>query len=488
MYVPRATIYPPGLTKKMSVRHSRGIDVISHPTLTVCIALAAAFPLLSVHAQSAPALTRQIDSLVDTEYKPDEPGGVILVARNGQIAYERAFGLANVELKVPMVKSSVFAIASQTKQFTAVAALQLVEKGALALTDTVGKFLPSFPAALKGITIEQLLTHTAGVPNPKSIASLLAVGRGWLSADQVTSAFKDQPLDFAPGTRWSYSNAGYHLLGYVIEKVTGEPLPEYMEKTLLKPAGMTNSFWGNDMKIVPNRAAPYLYLRNGLENAVNSNIQIAWAAGALQSTAEDLLKWNRALLAGKLISKAMLEKAWTRGHLSNGQPVDYGYGWFVGELQGSQLVEHGGNMGGFMSHAIYFPREDLLVSVLLNHRGRRLPELVATDIAAMSLGRPLNMKAIVLSAEQLQEYTGVFRDTVNSEVVISLENDKLFYRRDSNPKLAFTPYAKDKFFFENTSIVGEMNRDSAGRIVSFTYRNLRATSTNVLTRVATARR
>src|SRR5829696_1068598 len=108
----------------MSVKHSRGRDVITRPTLTVCIALAAAFPLSSVRAQSATALTRQIDSLVDDEYKPDEPGGVILVARSGQITYERAFGMANVELKVPMVKSSVFAIASQTKQFTAVAALQ----------------------------------------------------------------------------------------------------------------------------------------------------------------------------------------------------------------------------------------------------------------------------------------------------------------------------------------------------------------------------
>jgi CubicO group peptidase (beta-lactamase class C family) len=428
-------------------------------------------------------LQRQIDSLIDAEYKADEPGGVILVAKNGEILHERAFGLANVELNVPMVENSVFAIASQTKQFTAVAALQQIEKGTLALTDTVGKFLPSFPPALKGITIEQLLTHTAGVPNPKSVASLLAVGRGWLSADQVTSAFKDQPLDFAPGTRWAYSNAGYQLLGYVIEKLTGEPFPEFMEKTILAPAGMTNSFWGNDMKIVPNRAASYLYLRNRLENSVNPNIQIAWAAGALQSTAEDLLKWNRALVAGKLISKATLQKAWTRGHLSNGKAVDYGYGWFVGELQGSSLVEHGGNMGGFMSHSMYFPREDLFVAVLLNHRGRRLPELVATDIAALALGRPLNIKPIVLSPERLLEYTGVFKDTTDSEVVISLENGRLFYQRKGNQKLPMSPYFKDKFFFENTSIIGEMNRDSSGRIVSFGLQSLTGTSKTVLTHV-----
>jgi hypothetical protein len=138
-------------------------------------------------------------------------------------------------------------------------------------------------------------------------------------------------------------------------------------------------------------------------------------------------------------------------------------------------------MGGFMSHAIYFPREDLFVSVLLNQRGRRLPELVATDIAAMSLGRPLNMKPVVLPAEQLQEYTGVYRDT--ADVFISLDNGKLFYQRTVNPKLPFTPYAKDKFFFENTSIIGEINRDSRGRIVSLSTQMMRATSKNVLTRV-----
>ena len=455
--------------------------------LIAIILPATSIPLLAAHPQSSAAFTAQVDSLVQGEYKPDEPGGVILVAKNDQVIYERAFGMANVELKVPMQKSSVFNIASITKQFTAVAVLQQVEKGTMSLTDTVGKFLPSFPAPFKGITIEQLLTHTSGVPNAKSVGSLLAVGRGWLSAEQIMAAFKDQPLDFVPGTRWAYSNSGYQLLGYILEKVTGGPLPEFVHKTLLEPVGMQHSLWGNDMKIIPNRVSPYVYTRNGIENAGIGNVQIAWAAGALQSTAEDFFKWHRALLAGKLVRKSTLEKAWTRGRLSNGAPVEYGYGWFVGELQGSALVEHGGNMGGFMSHAIYFPREDLLVSVFLNSRGRRLPELVATDIAAMALGRPLNMKPVVLSNEDLQSYAGVYKDSLNAEILISLDNGKLFYQRTPNPKLQLTPYAKDKFFFDNTSIVGEMNRDSAGRIVSFSVKNIRATSRNVLTRVGPPR-
>ena len=434
-------------------------------------------------AQSASPLSAKIDSVIDTAYKPDEPGGVVLVSKGGRVIYERAFGMANLELNVPMTRDAVFAIGSITKQFTAVAVLQQMEKGKLSLGDTVGKFLPDFPAHLKGITIEQLLTHTAGVPNAKSVSSLLGLGRGWLSAVQVMATFKDQPLDFEPGTRWSYSNSGYQLLGYVLEKAVGEPLPEFMENTLLKPVGMEHSLWGNDMKLVPHRVSPYLFLRNGFENAVNGNIQIAWAAGALQSTAQDFLKWHAALLNETLIKRSTLQKAWTPARLRDGSPTNYGYGWFIGELQGSQLVEHGGNMGGFMSHAMYLPREEILVEVFLNSRGKRLPELIATDIAALAIGRPLDIRPVTLPAEVLQSYAGSYRNINNEEISITLENGQLVYQKAGGPKWKLMPYAKDKLFFDNTSTIGEMKRNARGEIIAFAMQTLRGMDRNIITRV-----
>lgn len=429
-----------------------------------------------------------VDSMIDAHYRPSEPGGVVLVAKHGDAVYQRAFGMANLELNVPMQVNSVFSIASITKQFTAVAVLQQVEKGALSLADTVGKFLPTYPAPLKGITVEQLLTHTSGVPNARSVGNLLAVGRGWLSAEQVMATFKDQPLDFRPGTRWSYSNSGYQLLGYILEKVTGEPYAEFVERTLLKEAGMEHSLYGNDMRVVPNRATPYLYTRNGIENAVNGNVQVAFAAGALQSTAADFLRWHRTLLSGRLIKKETLQKAWTAHRLTDGTATDYGYGWFVGTLQGSPVVEHGGNMGGFMSHAIYLPREDVLVAVFLNARGNRLPELVATDIAAAAIGRPLDIRATVLPDELLRSYAGAYRDRANVEVVIRLESGKLFYQKTGGPRWSLTPYAKDKLFFDNTSTIGEVRRDADGRVVGFAMQTLRGMAKNVLTRADVAPR
>ena len=439
---------------------------------------------LSLPAQGLLPQQKQFDAFIDAAYKTDEPGGVALVARHGQIIYERAFGMANLELGVPMQKNSVFAIASMTKQFIAVAVLQQVEKGAISLTDTVGRFLPAYPTALKGVTIKQLLTHTSGVPNAKSVASLLALGRTWLTAEQVMATFKDEPLDFTPGTRWAYSNSGYQLLGYILEKVTGEPLPEFVEKTLLKPAGMEHSFWADDMRVVPNRAYPYLFTRVGIQTGSIGNSQIPWAAGALQSTAEDFLRWHQALLGGKFIKRATLERAWTPAHLRDGTATNYGYGWFVGELQGSPVVEHGGNMGGFMSHAIYLPREDILVVVFLNSRGKRLPELIATDIAAAAIGRPLNIKAITLSPDLLQSYVGTYISKDSVEIAVTLQNGELFYQKRGGPKWKMIPYATDKVIFDNTSTIGEFKRDAQGRVIRLEMQTLRGMDRNTIRRVA----
>jgi CubicO group peptidase (beta-lactamase class C family) len=436
----------------------------------------------TLEAQAPPALRAQFDAIIDSAYKPGEPGGVVLISRHDTVLYERAFGLANLEWNLPMRPDAVFSIASLTKQFTAVAVLQQMEKGTLSLSDTVGRFLPDFPTAIKGITIEQLLTHTSGIANPKSNASLLALGRGWLSAAQIAAAFKDQPLEFTPGTRWMYSNSGYQLLGLIMEKVTGEPYPEFVERTLLRPAGMDHSIWGDDTRIVPNRAYPYLFTRRGLQNAVNANVQIAWAAGAIQSTAGDFLKWHNALRSGKLISRASLEKAWTPARLKDGSVTNYGYGWFLGELQGSPLVEHGGNMGGFMSHVIHLPREGLLVEVFLNGRGNRLPELAATDLAAAAIGRPLNIRPISVQEDVLRSYAGRYKDRANVDVIITLEDGKLYYQKTGGPKWALTPYAPDKLFFDNTSTVAEIQRDAEGRIIGLAMQTLRGMDRNALTR------
>lgn len=415
-----------------------------------------------------------IDELIDSNYRMNEPGGVVLVSRHDKIIYERAFGMANMELDVPMQKDMLFSIASITKQFTAVAILQLVEQGKLSLSDSVGKFISNYPIG-SGITIEQLLTHTSGVPNALNLQPLQARVRGWITALEVLATFKDLPLDFTPGSKWSYSNSGYQLLGYIIEKVSGTSYEEYITKKVLEPAGMLHSQYGNDMKIVHHRASCYIYTRIGLENAVNGNVQVAFSAGAIQATIEDFHKWYVALESGKLVSSAMLKKAWQMKILAGGKPTEYGYGWFVGKLNGYELVDHGGNMGGFMSHAIYFPEQGLLVAVFFNFRGK-LPEILATQIASIVTGHPLQLTEISVAPEVLSEYVGVYVDDKGDERTIGLENGKLYYQRKGGPKLSVLPIGKDKFYFDNTSMIGEMRRDTNAKIVYFELHTFRSTS------------
>lgn len=434
--------------------------------------------------QSRTRLAAEFDRLISPILKAGEPGGVVLVARKGRVIYRKAFGLANMELGVPMRQEMVFNVGSLTKQFTAVAVLQLAEQGKLSLGDEITKYLPDYPTGGQKITVENLLTHTAGIPGsaPEAITSLQG-RKDLVGLQEIIATFKNRPLDFTPGTRWSYSNNGYILLGAVIEKVSGLSYPAYLEKNIFKPAGMTHTLFGDDQLLVRNRAASYVYSRaeSRFLNAVNDKVETAYSAGAIQSTAEDLLKWNQALESHKLITKASLEKARTEFKLPGGRGTHYGYGWFIGNIQGSPLVEHGGNMGGFMSHAIYLPREDVFVVVLYNFRDARLPEFLAGDLAALAIGKPFNIREVALDENLLKTYAGVYEEE-GVERRLTVENGRLFYQRVGANRMSMRPYAKDKFFFENTAVVAEFKRDAGGKLIGLELSNKRGISSSFLKR------
>jgi CubicO group peptidase (beta-lactamase class C family) len=443
------------------------------------------FNLISAFGQSRTQLTAEFDKIISSEFKPEEPGGVVLVAQKGQIIYKKAFGMADMELNVPMKEAMVFNIASITKQFTAVAILQLMEQGKLSLQDEITKYLPDYPTGGQKITVENLLTHTAGIPGSEPAAITRLQGeRRWITLPEIINTFKSRPLDFAPGTKMIYSNNGYMLLGAIIEKVSGVSYREYLEKNLFKPAGMTETLFGDDYIIVKNRVPSYIYSRSDSRffNALNGKVEIAYSAGAIQSTADDLFKWNRALLAHKLIKKESLEKAQTEYKLPNGKATYYGYGWFIGNIHGSPLVEHGGNMGGFMSHAIYLPQEDVFVGVFYNFRvPNRLPEFLAGDLAALAIKKPFNIKEITLDENLLKSYVGVYEEE-GVERLITVENGKLYYQRVGANKIIMKPYAKDKFFLDSTAIIAEFKRDASEKITGLFLANKRGVSANLLRR------
>ncbi|MGD1045061.1 MAG: serine hydrolase domain-containing protein [Bacteroidota bacterium] len=329
----------------------------------------------------------EFDKLLSAQYKPDEPGCVVLVARKRQIIYEKAFGMADLELSVPNNVNMVFEIGSITKQFTAVAIMQLVEQGKISLQDPINKFIEDYPTHGYTITIENLLTHTSGI---KDYWKMKEFDSTFWRKDYTTSEFinffKNEPMDFAPGTNLHYSNSGFCLLGYIIEKVSGMTYAKYIEENIFKPAGMKNSYYGNFSKIIKNRAKGYQIGAEGIKNANYISWTVVYSAGSLMSIVEDFLKYYQALNSFKLIKKESLEKTRTSYKLSNGKETGYGYGIGVGNVMGSPIVGHAGGIFGFYSNQLYFPNEDVSVIIFTNCESY-INKDPSMKIAALVLGK-----------------------------------------------------------------------------------------------------
>jgi CubicO group peptidase (beta-lactamase class C family) len=413
------------------------------------------------HAQTA--LTSFIDSLLSTEIKANEPGGVVLVSKQGRIFYQKAFGMANMELQVPMKENMVFHIGSLTKQFTAVAILQLSEQGKLSLQDTLGKFITGCSPEVGAITIDQLLTHTSG------LAEKAAPGSRNQTPVETIAGYINQPLQFTTGTKWQYNNTGYNILGYIIEKVTGTPYGDYLTEHIFKPARMQHSCLGDNTKLVLNRPAGYMIGRHGIVNDKIGNINELYAAGGILSTAEDMFAWYRALYAGKLIKKETMAKAFAPGHLSDGTTVPYGYGWHLEKIQDSPTYRHGGSVPGFIAEAVYLPQEDVYVVILTNAQSPRHTEAIGRVIAAMTIGKPYPFAETTIDAKLLPRLQGVYENNFSETLVITANENKLYFQRPGGRRYTIKPASEYQFFFDEGYVIVEFHTDASHTISGLTF-------------------
>lgn len=414
-------------------------------------------------------LVQEFDRLLSERYQPGEPGVAALVAREGQIIYRNAFGNANLELDVPMTPDMVFRIGSITKQFTAVAILQLMEQGKLNLDDEITKFIPDYPTQGHKITIHHLLNHTSGIKSYTSMSEFSMVLRKDHSPSQIIEIFKDKPMDFAPGERYMYNNSGYILLGYIIEKISGMTYEEYVKENLFKPAGMINSLYANDNIVLKNRAYGYQPSPGGYANSDYLSMSLPYAAGSLMSTVDDLFKWNQALKSNKLLKKETLELAFKPGKLNDGTSMTYGYGWEMGDLQGSPVISHGGGIHGYLTYACWLPEENVLVVLLQNSTGSA-PEDLALRMAALTIGKPFDFNEIPVVENILQEYSGVYETPDGVKRAIFVEEGKLFSQRIGANPFQIIPFAANKFFFENSLTQIEFKRDEQGKVVAAVFK------------------
>jgi CubicO group peptidase (beta-lactamase class C family) len=316
------------------------------------------------------------------------PGLALLVAKNGKIVRAEGFGLANVELQVPVKPETIFQSVSVGKQFTATAVMMLMEEGKIGLDDPLTKFFPDAPPAWTQVTVRELLSHTAGFGDyPKNFD----FRKDWTEGE-LLKLVESIPLAYPPGTKWEYSNLGYLTLGILIHRVTGEFYGDFLQQRIFQPLHMSSTRIISEDDIVPNRAAGYRLVKGELKNQ-------EWVAPMVNTTADgslyfsilDLAKWDAALYTEKLLKKSSLDLMWRPTPLQSGQANagrpnsgHYGFGWFIDDRNGHRCIHHDGSWQGFET-AIDRYVDDQLTVVALTNLADAQPGKITRHVAEMYL-------------------------------------------------------------------------------------------------------
>jgi CubicO group peptidase (beta-lactamase class C family) len=337
-----------------------------------------ATPSSSIYAQSSSddVLSQQADEAITAlRNQMKIPGTSVAVVRDGRIIKATGYGLANVELNVPVTPATIFQAGSTGKQFLATAILLLAEEGKLSLDNSITKYFPEAPAWWKPITIRHLLTHTSGLPDiwgesdsRGMYANALVDMRRDYTEDELLRAFIKLRPSFTPGEKWEYCNTGYQILGFLIRRLTGKSHSDFMRERVFQPLGMETARVISESDIIPNRSSGYVIVNEELKNQ-------EWIAPSLNTTADgpyymtvlDLAKWDASLYTEKILKRTSLEQMWTKqAKLNSGETYPYGLGWFLADVNGHRLMYHtGGNQGFFVNISRY--TDDRLTIIVMNN-------------------------------------------------------------------------------------------------------------------------
>jgi CubicO group peptidase (beta-lactamase class C family) len=320
------------------------------------------------------------------------PGLELGIYSRGSILLAKGYGLANVELNVPVKPETLMQSGSVGKQFVSAAIMMLVEEGKISLDDSITKYFPDAPAAWKPILIKNLLSHTSGLAEYESPDRTGPNGPFYLrldfTEDELAKKIEALPIEWPAGEKWDYRNTNYALLGFIIHKITGMPYAEFLSERIFKPLGMASTRLISDRDIIPNRAAGY---------EIDSNDELKnqeWVSPTFNSTADgtlyfnvlDLAKWDEALYGTKLLKQSSLDRIWTVYPLNDGKPnpAGYGFAWMIGAQDGHRRIEHGGAWQGFTCRISRYPDDSLTVAVLTNlEAGRSNTGVIAHVVAGL---------------------------------------------------------------------------------------------------------
>jgi len=401
------------------------------------------------------------------------PGTVVLIARGDKVIYRGVRGMADIELGVPLKADQTFRIASISKMFTAATILRLEAANKLSLDDKLSAYFPEVPNA-QIIPLRQLLSHTAGVADKPKQPVAFAARRDLTTAQQIAEIAQRDPA-FAPGARFSYSNSGFILLGAVIEKVTGKPWYEVVDDELLAPLQLRQTHHADTATIVPGRATGYTTVRatGGFANAGFISMTVPAAAGALESTADDLLRFTRALVTGRAVGPAGFKAMITPPpHLADPGPPNlaYGLGTYIWRLRGIKMVGHTGQINGFASVVAYIPEADVTI-VALGNNDEFDAQMTARRLAGVVLGKPYpEPQAVTASLETLTALVGDYQYDPTTLQRLVLRDGKLFSMRGARDPLKLQMTAQGRLHFDPDFLsYFEPVHDSKGQVTGLNY-------------------
>jgi CubicO group peptidase (beta-lactamase class C family) len=428
----------------------------------------------SLLAQTDPA--GSIDAIFEKWNKPSTPGAAVAVIHHGKILYEKGYGIANLEYDIPITPTTIFHVASVSKQFTAMAIVLLERDGKLSIDDDIHKYLQELPDYGYKITLRNLLQHTSGIRDQwQTLATA-----GWTLEDVITQdqilrmLFRQTALNFPPGTKHLYSNSGFTLLAEIVKRVSGKPMPEFCQERIFRPLGMTHTHFHLDLhQIVKDRAYSYVPAKSGYDNAPLNYANVG--ATSLFTTAGDLVKWLDNFREPKVGGAAAVARLQEECVLSDGSKPGYGLGVGLGPYRGLRTVSHGGADAGYRSYVLWFPDQELGVAVVSN-LGNFNPGQPANQVAALYLSdkmtpeppaRPkpaeITRKFVTLEPAALEPYAGTYPlPKIGQTLEATMADGKLWTVPPNRPRMELQPLGPTHFYVAPISADVEFTPQPAG--------------------------
>ena len=422
---------------------------------------------------SAQDIAARADEYLTAAMRVSRFSGSVLLARDGRPLFSKGYGMANYELGVPNTPQTVFRLGSITKGFTAAAVMMLQERGKLRVDDRICSHLSDCPAAWQPITIRHLLLHTSGITGYTELPDYPKTMTLAVTHESLMARFRDRPLEFSPGEKYQYSNSGYYLLGVIIERESGRSYADFLQENIFQPLGMTSSGYDSGRRIIKNRASGYVTQGEALLNALPIDMSIPYAAGAITSTVDDLLRWDQALYTDRLLSRASLDEMFTPSI------EDRGYGWAIRRRFERQVIEHDGSVNGFYASLSRFTADRVAVIVLGNN-GSLSTRTMADALSAIVFGAPYKLpqehRVITVDAGTLAKYVGQYQFppdaplAANAVHTVTLENGRLMRQVNEAPNVEMFAESETEFFLKGADVQVIFTLDAAGRVTGMTLR------------------